>query len=1611
MYRGRYRGAFLLLVVAAIALLAVVAVADDSEATVTGTPIPPPGSPWVIAQDTVATGENIRLDSWLDVLSPYTLSLNGCTLTFDNMYAGWNGIWVEWGATLYINETSNPAIVRATAGHEDWYFAIDGAAFLDGAQIEDVDYAVWNYGYLFVEDSSIEINGNYGIYSYDAYLHIGNSSVDVSTEGYAGGMSTYGMYIRYGTASLHNIDLTVTIDGDYTYNASTYYGDAYTYGIYAYSADIGRLNIDAGKEFSITIDIDIALHNYYDSSYVYIRQYFWTRAIYLEGSTRCKEIKDIGLSISETFHGAIYNATQMGYVYVNNRQQYIYSAINGGGSAPLEISGLTFSGFGSKSTSGGVAEEPMTYYDNYALYLSDYSGSRPSDSVTKVHDITVKGSSYGLVIYMPRYGEWELYDCTFENLVTRRILQYSSGDSDYSIRFNTFSNIKMMETYNTDLIYINSPAGEGIFWNNSFSMIDVWRLFYITYSADRIYFQWNTFTDITQKDEVYEPLIYFSGTGDKVTFSENTFDTVYMAEGLLLFQDTNDKVVFGGNVIANSHFGSYMMQTRLSWGDVEVSTCDLSDNEGPLFWFENNRQRVTFTQNNLARNAAGTGYLIYTFYTYGELKFEDNMFTSNSADGTMIFFRGASYWGNYGFSFDRNTLTGNVASSALNGGLVVFNGLRYDLSVKRNTFIDNVGNCINFYRPFSSNSYSYGYTFTVDGNDFRGNDGPATLWVDFSTYRIVVKRNSGTNNTGPLIRHILTAPYVYDYDTPQTSAQMRGPLSYVVESNNYSYNKGGAVDIQAQWADAWYTYTNSGQTITLRNNVFEYNGNDYSIKIVDFGQFPVMNNNKVYGSAYGTYLDAIDYPSVFPRVTLNYQGEAYDGGGPNGMTAWGLVDIDAVFTDCTFTNFQVALFAADCRIDVYWSTIPEASGRTEGRGYIYVYNHLEILITWADAMGIDSGEPAVGATLAMLGSNGNYYGALETDMMGRIGPILVMPWSSIEGKMDAWSPYTGTILAGGLTAHHSISAIGEQVGADSVHLLIVDSVVPDVVVTSPSMDAMSNMVDMIVEGFLFETGSSISSFMGYLDGGEGVAVDPEQQWTAMFPGMEQGQHTVFFEAIDVSGNIANTTISFFIDAIIPELEVIYPEDGDVTRVLTLVVQGTYQDGVSEISEIVVNVNGEPISTTTGVINNPVTLTEGVNTVTVTATDKAGNTAVVLRTVTLDTYAPTLYVYTPLDDLVTSTRILTVDGLSEAGTLVTIEQVVGDDVKSSTSVTADDEGIFETVLVLEEGLQHIIVTAKDAAENVRSEIRKVTLDTTPPSLFIDNPPQNSFVNEPSVEVVGHIGDDPEGVIIRINGLEVAHSGVFNKDVPLAEGLNTIIVTATDLVMNVATRTINVTRDTIPPELVVDNPDFILTNEASLEVRGMVNTDADTVTVAGETVNVEEDGSFVHTLNLATEDDLIEVIASDKAENIAIYTISFVFDDVKPTLTLTNVPQAEISSLVMYVNGTVTDSVATILFVTVRGEIYPVVDNNFNVLLTVDTAGDGWNNYTVSATDTAGNIAIQKVSAQYVPGEDPDEKDDEEGWLNSDLVYIGLLFIIAAVVLFLTVFIFKKRGDRS
>ena len=1610
MNRGSYRGTIVLLIVTLVVALAILAIAEDSEATITGDQPPTWGSDWEIYQNTVATGETIRLDGYIYVWYGSTLSLDGCTIIFNDTWNPSNGILVDWGAILYMNNsgTTRTKVMGNETG-DIWWFDNWGEVYMKGTDISGVYYGMYSdyASAMYIEDCTIDAIQR-GVESYRTDTHVGNTTITVKSVDMTGNNHVYGVYVNNAVASLHNLDIQIDVRSNVTYNTSSYYGRNYVYGVYLSSAIVGDLAPDPHKEFKISITQDIAIHNYYETTYVYLRQYFYTRAVYISGNTICHSIKGLDISVDEQFHGATYNATRYGRVYMYYSQRYIYVQVSSNGKSPTEVSDMTFTGLGSRFSWGGTSNQQYEYYDSYVMYFNTHADSYETDDLLQFHDLTFSDSTVEFIIYPPTTVEWDMRDCSFSNLTSDRILYLSRTIEDWTIAFNTFTQLHPL--FSSYLFYFYYADGEGNILNNTFTDIQCYKLMYWNFNQDRLFIEGNEFSDITQIEGNRNPLLHWDNNQEKATLSFNTF-TNFEGFGLITVYANRARVQFENNLVENNLVSEYLMKTRFSVGEVEIVDNDFRYNEGPLFWFEDNRYRVAMEKNRISFNDAGADYLVYTYVSRSELKFLDNYIHNNTADGALLFFRGATYWSQIPFSFERNTINDNTASSAYNGGILVFRGARYDIAIRRNTFDGNVGNVINFYRPYSNYASNYNYDHIVDGNTFKNNEGTATLWVDYSTYNIQVKRNIGTNNAGPLMRHVITDHYVYDYFNPNLVGEVRGAANIAVDQNNYSYNRGGAVDIHGQWQDAYTPYSQVSQTISLKNNFFLYNGDDWAIQITDFGAFPQLHNNELFGSRWGTMLQAINYPALWPIKTMEFMNIHYDGGGPLGRTAWSLTHVNAVFTNCTFTNFRMTLFAKDCQIDVYWSAIAEASGRTEGRGYIFVYNHIEFLITWTDENGMDSGNPAVGAKLALLGSNGRYYGAMETNDMGRIGPLLIIPWSSIEGRTDSWTPYTGTILAGGLTSTHIVHAIGEQVGENSVHMTVKDIEAPEIVLTTPQGGSTSNKVDLPVEGFLFETGSGVGSFMGYLDGGDGVEIESAEIWSTIFMGLSPGQHSIYLEVIDVAGNAINTTVTFFIDSAPPVLTISEPTDGMSTRVKTLLIQGTFSDDVSDLSSIAVRINGEPYVGTPGTISINHELDEGVNTLIIDATDGAGNRVTERIRVTLDTNAPTLYVYSPLNDLYTANEMLTVSGLSEAGTPILIEMVSEETgaLLSNDTVIAGMDGLFTFELKLEEGRQHIVVTAKDDADNVRTITRTVRLDTQPPGLFIDSPEDaETSVNTPTITLVGHIDDEnPENIIVKVDGLLVQHMGVFSKIIPLDEGLNVIVVTATDPAGNSVTKSVNVTRDTTKPDLIVQTSGPILTKDKNLVVRGSVNADADSVKVAGDGVNIDEQMRFTKDIDLSEETSPIRIEAMDAAGNMAVYDIEFVYDPDKPELNLDQTP-AQTDRLVLYLNGSVEDTLAVVEQVEVQSVMYPVVDTRFSVFVQLSTGNEGWNNFTVKAYDDAGNVATQKVNVQYIPPPVVDiEEDDKTS--GDALSWLGLLFIVAAVVLIATVFVFARKNQ--
>ena len=101
-----------------------------------------------------------------------------------------------------------------------------------------------------------------------------------------------------------------------------------------------------------------------------------------------------------------------------------------------------------------------------------------------------------------------------------------------------------------------------------------------------------------------------------------------------------------------------------------------------------------------------------------------------------------------------------------------------------------------------------------------------------------------------------------------------------------------------------------------------------------------------------------------------------------------------------------------------------------------------------------------------------------------------------------------------------------------------------------------------------------------------------------------------------------SSVTFKIDTVPPVLNVTSPVDGLITNNPSLNVAGTTNDATS--SPVSVKVNGQSVTVgNDGSFSKNITLTEGSNTVTVVATDSAGKSTTVTRTVTLDTSAPVI----------------------------------------------------------------------------------------------------------------------------------------------------------------------------------------------------------------------------------------------------------------------------------------------------------------------------------------------------------------------------------------------------
>ena len=128
--------------------------------------------------------------------------------------------------------------------------------------------------------------------------------------------------------------------------------------------------------------------------------------------------------------------------------------------------------------------------------------------------------------------------------------------------------------------------------------------------------------------------------------------------------------------------------------------------------------------------------------------------------------------------------------------------------------------------------------------------------------------------------------------------------------------------------------------------------------------------------------------------------------------------------------------------------------------------------------------------------------------------------------------------------------------------------------------------------------------------------------------LSDGSHTVTISVSDNDGNAATAkSTTYKVDTVPPTLNITAPANGLVTNTASLVVRGTTNDASSSPVTVKITLRGTDQGTITvgsdGAFSKTLTLAEGANDIIITATDSAGKSSSVTRTVTLDTTKPVI----------------------------------------------------------------------------------------------------------------------------------------------------------------------------------------------------------------------------------------------------------------------------------------------------------------------------------------------------------------------------------------------------
>jgi len=344
--------------------------------------------------------------------------------------------------------------------------------------------------------------------------------------------------------------------------------------------------------------------------------------------------------------------------------------------------------------------------------------------------------------------------------------------------------------------------------------------------------------------------------------------------------------------------------------------------------------------------------------------------------------------------------------------------------------------------------------------------------------------------------------------------------------------------------------------------------------------------------------------------------------------------------------------------------------------------------------------------------------------------------------------------------------------ASDVRGILVDATPPTITLTAPTAVLTGN-ASVVVAGLVSEPVALLTV------NGAPASVAADRSFSIIL-NLTEGQNVITIVAVDFAAHAGMATPIVVVDTTAPALSVTTPVNLAVFGRAVVRVAGTTEAGA------ILTVNGVLVAVRpTGAWSVDLALPDGSQGIVTVASDYAGNSAMDVRGVYVDTVAPVLTLTSPVVPITNDPDVVVSGFVDDPSALVFVN--------GAPVAVSPGTGTFTTTLALADGEHAILVVAADAAHQTTA-LTGILVDTVAPDVKVSRPLNGTETERASVLVEGTVDD--LGATILVNGILVRPDPTYRWSVIVAvrEGENTLRISAVDLAGNeapVLTRTVTFT----------------------------------------------------------------------------------------------------------------------------------------------------------------------------------------------------------------------------